>query len=430
VTSVACPKPGCPGTLDAEGFCEVDGERPPNWPSMVTGSPQSTTSIGSTFASGSSMTSGSGIVGRGLVTLPALAEVDPDELVLPVERRVIAEHHRRCGCCEREVGRSRAGQPGLARGICPYCLTPYNFEPALKEHERVGRYEIVGPLAHGGVGWVYLAKDTDLDDRRVVLKGLIDTGDHHAVEAAVAERRYLTLLDHPNIVRILDFVTHPDPRTGTSAGYIVMEFVGGRTLERLKAAGESSFPMPVEHIIAYGLTLLDALDYLHSRGYLYCDLKPDNVIHGNQRIRLIDLGAVRLITDRTSPTWGAARYQVPAEEIAVHGLTVRSDLYSAGRTLAELFRNSQDDRNDRTAPGSLSIAEGLTSFRAVLDRATAADWSTRFASATDMAEQLAGALRQITALRGQPGRPEPSRMFAQAVELLDDGLGLVPDLTR
>jgi serine/threonine-protein kinase PknG len=431
VNPVACPRLDCSGTLDEEGFCDHCGEWAPLTP--LTSDQAGPASEGTPFSSGALSVAGSGMTAGDPIQLPPLPEDDPDSLVLTKDRQVVPERQRDCGNCGHPVGRSRAdqpGQPGLTQGFCPKCRTRFSFEPTLKAGNTLGRYEIVGPLAHGGVGWVYLAKDTSLDDRRVVLKGLIDTGNEQALEASVAERRYLTMLDHPNIVRILDFVTQVDPQTQTPAGYIVMEFAGGWTLERVKReAVEDRHPLPVESVISYGLHLLRALGYLHERGYLFCDLKPDNVIHGNQ-VRLIDLGAVRAITDRKSPTWGARAFRVSDDEIHARGLTVRSDLYSVGTTLRALYRNSPDDRAARSTAQRLPFAEGLASFDAVLRRATAQNWDSRFESAADMAEQLTGVLRQVRALRGDPVRAEVSRVFGVAGELFDAGLGTPPELTR
>ena len=105
---------------------------------------------------------------------------------------------------------------------------------------------MLGCLAHGGLGWIYLARDRNVSDtvadRWVVLKGLIDTGDADAMAAAVTERRFLVEVDHPNIVKIHDFVQHPDPSTGTDVGYIVMEYVGGQSLRDLLLASTARRP--------------------------------------------------------------------------------------------------------------------------------------------------------------------------------------------
>src|SRR5205814_8915299 len=107
-------------------------------------------------------------------------------------------------------------------------------------------------------------------DRWVVLNGLINTGDADAMASAMAERRFLVEVDHPNIVKIHDFAQHPDPKTGVLVGYIVMEYVGGRSLKDLALANQGPdghrTPLPLPTVLAYGLEILPALGYLHDRG--------------------------------------------------------------------------------------------------------------------------------------------------------------------
>ena len=100
--------------------------------------------------------------------------------------------------------------------------------------------------------------------------------------AALAERRFLAEVEHPNIVKILNFVEHD------GEGYIVMEYVGGVSLQghaeaRREANGGRPDPLPVEQAIAYCLEILPALGYLHELGLLFCDFKPDNVIQTRLR---------------------------------------------------------------------------------------------------------------------------------------------------
>src|SRR5260370_14045099 len=96
--------------------------------------------------------------------------------------------------------------------------------------------------------------------------------------AAVAERQFLAQVEHPNIVRIYNFVQQADRRTGEAAGYIVMEYVGGKSLkEILQDARASGGSVPVEHAIAYAIEGLPALRYPHDRGLVYFALKPHNV---------------------------------------------------------------------------------------------------------------------------------------------------------
>ena len=99
---------------------------------------------------------------------------------------------RICPSCESPVGRSRDGQPGRTEGFCPKCRTPFSFTPKLQAGDLVGgQYEVAGCLAHGGLGWIYLARDRNVSDRWVVLKGLLNSGDADALAAAIAERQFL-----------------------------------------------------------------------------------------------------------------------------------------------------------------------------------------------------------------------------------------------
>src|SRR6185437_7774559 len=105
---------------------------------------------------------------------------------------------------------------------------------------------------------------------------------------------------------IYNFVEHPDPRTGSLVGYIVMEYVGGQSLKQLRSERDEQGrlrPLPVGQAIAYAIEVLPALGYLHGQGLLYCDFKPDNVIQSEEQLKLIDLGAVRRIDDEDSAVY-------------------------------------------------------------------------------------------------------------------------------
>ena len=252
---------------------------------------------------------------------------DPASAVLADPQ--VPENRRFCASCEQPVGRGRDGRAGLTEGFCRNCGTRFSFSPKLEPGELVaGQYEVLGCLAFGGLGWIYLARDRNVSDRWVVLKGLLNTGDADAMAAAVAERQFLAQVEHPNIVRIYNFVQHADRRTGESAGYIVMEYVGGKSLKQiLQDARRSGGSVPVAHAIAYAIEVLPALGYLHDRGLVYCDFKPDNVIQTEEQLKLIDMGGVRGI-DSDGPIYGTVGYQAP--EIGTDGPSVSSDLFTVG----------------------------------------------------------------------------------------------------
>ncbi|RZU24842.1 serine/threonine-protein kinase PknG [Streptomyces sp. BK239] len=364
-----------------------------------------------------------------MVAVPQVPRPDPRAMVL--DNPEVPERKRFCSRsdCGAPVGRSRGERPGRTEGFCTKCGHPYSFVPKLKAGDVVhGQYEVVGCLAHGGLGWIYLAVDRAVSDRWVVLKGLLDTGDQDAMAAAISERRFLAEIEHANIVRIYNFVEHLDQRTGSLDGYIVMEYVGGKSLKEIANARRTvdgkRDPLPVEQACAYGIEALEALGHLHSRNLLYCDFKVDNAIQTEDQLKLIDMGAVRRMDDDESAIYGTVGYQAP--EVADVGPSVASDLYTVGRTLAVLTFDFQgyttayaDSLPD---PDSIEVFRRYESFYRLLVRATDPDPARRFASAQEMAEQLTGVLREVVSLQTGRARPALSTLFGSEIRATDTEL--------
>ncbi|MFE0625821.1 tetratricopeptide repeat protein [Streptomyces sp. NPDC058864] len=476
-----CQRPGCDGTIEDVGggelFCDTCGLAPlgagtavgrggggSSQPSRATGTgPGSAASSRSSRTSGSSRSSRRSVSGRlsrslsgstsgaasvsvrssrsgssgptrgklgaGLVTVPPIPRPDPAAAVL--EDPQVPERKRFCskGDCGAPVGRSRGDRPGRTEGFCTKCGHPYSFTPKLRAGDVVhGQYEVVGCLAHGGLGWIYLAVDRAVSDRWVVLKGLLDTGDEDALAAAVSERRFLAEIEHPNIVRIYNFVEHLDPRGGTLDGYIVMEYVGGKSLKEIanerRGPDGRREPLPVDQAIAYAIEALDALGHLHSRNLLYCDFKVDNAIQTEDRLELIDMGAVRRMDDQDSPIYGTVGYQAP--EVPEVGPSIASDLYTVARTLAVLTFDFQGYTNvfvdSLPDPDGIEVFSRYESFYRLLVRATDPDPGRRFASAEEMSEQLLGVLREVVALGSGKPRPALSTLFGLELRVVDTEL--------
>ncbi|MBT2213740.1 protein kinase [Actinomadura sp. NEAU-AAG7] len=419
-----CGQPGCSGTI-VDGYCESCGS-PPSQTSGSSGTSGGTSSGSSGYMSGSTSTGGTyrtgstrtgssrssrgrGRLGEGLVEVPPVPYRDPSTAVMSDPQ--VAENKRFCSSCGEPVGRSRGDRPGRTEGFCAKCRAAFSFRPKLSPGDLVhGQYDVLGCLAHGGLGWIYLAKDKNVSDRWVVLKGLLDSGDADAIEAAAAERAFLAEVEHPNIVRIYNFVQH------AGDGYIVMEYVGGQSLKdillhRRRELGEES--LPVTQAIAYALEVLRAFDYLHTQGLVYCDFKPDNVIQSEEQLRLIDLGGVRRLTRQDGAIYGTIGYQAP--EIADEGPSITSDLYTVGRALAVLsfpFKGYTRKYVDSLpARGEVELLRRYESFDRFLRRATHRDPAERFQDAGEMAEQLTGVLREILATEDGEPRPEPSGLF-------------------
>lgn len=322
---------------------------------------------------------------EGLVDLPYIIPVDPTSAMLAPED-IEAE-------CQASNGR-------LPR-------------PELRPGDIVAdQYEVRGALAHGGMGWIYLAVDHNVSDRWVVLKGLLHADQAEAQEVAVAEREILAELSHPSIVRIYNFI-HDDWATSpTHGGYIVMEYVGGPSLRDVRRAAPGRV-LPVEKAIAYVLEVLQALSYLHSVGLVYNDLKPENIMLTEDHVKLIDMGAVSGVGDY-GHIYGTPGFQAP--EIPETGPTIASDLYTVGRTLASLIVRLPvvDGRYADGIPSPMEepVFSRYDSLYRFLLRSTHEDPDMRFRSATGMANQLMGVLREVLALRTGVPHPAFSSVFS------------------
>ena len=403
----ACNRPGCGDTLDEAGAAAGRG-----------------------VAGTSRRAAGDPWWGLDLVTLPEIPAADPDQALLP--QPSVPASQRICGACGTRIGRAHGGQAALTTGTCHHCGKPYSFIPKLQRDAMVaGRYRISGCIGYGGLGWVFLAEDTHLKDQPVVLKGLIDPANRHTADAAERELKFLTEVDHPNIVRVRDFATQPANGADYDE-YIVMEYVPGDTVDHIaRDKGLSA-----ESVIAYCLHLLAAVDHLHEREWLHCDIKPANLMLAGTGVKLIDLGAGCRI-GASEHTWGTEGFRAP--EVTQTGPTVRSDLFSVGQTMKAMLRWTTDDRvahagrdtgRGEVSPGSPPGAAPVqaTSLDNFIARATAPDPADRFRAPAEMAGQLSGVLREFVARH--TGRPHtaPALLFGAENECLDTALGSVPPL--
>jgi serine/threonine-protein kinase PknG len=408
----ACTQPGCTGSV-VDGYCDVCGSPPDaapvTAPEPATSPVQTSTSLASTAIGSARGRTGvtrrvgtasrrlrAARLGAGLTTVPAQPPVDPATAVL--EDATVAEEKRHCPSCGAPVGRSIEGRPGRTEGFCPQCRSRYSFDPKLHAGDLVaGQYEVAGALAHGGLGWIYLARDHNVSDRWVVLKGLLNSGDADAQAVAIAERGFLAQVEHPRIVEIYNFVVHE------GAGYTVMEYVGGTSLKQLlkdRAAAAGRYdPLPLDQAIAYVLEILPAFEYLHDLGLVYCDFKPDNLIQVGDDVKLIDLGGVRRADDLDSAIYGTIGYQAP--EVPTEGVSIASDVYTIGRTLLVLameFRGYQSTYATSLPPlEETPLFQRHDSFHRLVAKACAPDPEDRFATVAELRVQLHGVLREVVA---------------------------------
>ncbi|WBB80533.1 protein kinase [Micromonospora sp. WMMD882] len=426
--SRSCAERNCPGVVDRDGFCRLWGHPcdggpadPSPVPPAIPAQPVAAVRLESTPVDARPATAST----RDLwprhrpwerpATIPPPRSRSALEAVLP--RAVVSENQRYCPrtTCRRRVPR--------VTGYCPSCGSHYTFTPPLDKGDLcAGRYRIEGCLGHGGVGWVFLARDEELNGRWRVLKGQRNPDDREAAAAFAAEREALIELSdhHPGIVTITDAIRPDD----SGVGYLVMEYVDGGTLEDARRAiapdgGPAAVDVP--QALGYAAQILDAFAYLHGQGWLYCDLKPDNVVlvsgHGvDSRIKLVDFGAARQVTNTVSPPWGTAGFEAPeVQRLGPAGPSVRSDIYTVGRTLAALTLvvSSADLRPLPAGEDLLRLAlpARLDPFARLLARATATDPQDRFGSAAEMREQVRGVADQVRAATDDVPRPSRSSLF-------------------
>ncbi|HAT1151383.1 TPA: protein kinase [Corynebacterium striatum] len=314
---------------------------------------------------------------------------------------------------DREVADGMATLPFIVPGNPTAALIDPTKEnvapPQLSPGDIVaGQYEILGVIAHGGLGWIYLANDHFVSGRIVVLKGMQSEKSADETATAEVEREFLADITHPGIVKIFNFVD--DERV--DGGFIVMEYVGGPSLQQRRNDQKDRL-FPVDTAIAYILELLPALDYLHARGVVYNDLKPSNIIVTEDQVKLIDLGAVSGI-GAFGHIYGTKGFQAP--EIVKSGPSVASDIYTIGRTLACLtITLPQEDGvylPGLPSPTDEPLLRRYLSFYRLLQRATDPDPAKRFQSVAQLRDQLYGVLREVIALRDGIQHPTQHSLFS------------------
>ena len=275
----------------------------------------------------------------------------------------------------RQLRASRSAADGTAHPAAPDGLLP-QLRHALLLHPKLtpgdlvgGQYEVVGCLAHGGLGWIYLARD------RNVCRPL---GRPQGPARQPATRTRWQPRS-PSAASSPRSSTPTSSRSSTSSsttgsGYIVMEYVGGDSLKDLltsrREANGGEFPIRSPSLRPSPTCSRSSLrsDTCIEQGLLFCDFKPDNVIQTQHSLKLIDLGGVVPVDDQTSPVYGTVGYQAP--EIATDGPSIASDLFTVARTLAVALHRLQAATRARTS-FTLPSAGGGAAVRAASTRSTA-----------------------------------------------------------
>ena len=263
---------------------------------------------------------------------------------------------------------------------------------------RIGRYTISRKLGQGGMGIVYEAHDDRLD-RTVALKTMSGMeSDETSRTRFWREARAAARVNHPNICQIYEI--------GEDGGelFIAMELLSGRPL-----SDQLQGPMSASQVVPIAIEILGALSALHAHGIVHRDLKPSNIFVTPYGVKLLDFGLARPPLEDSMATTagltragvvvGTPRYMAP-EQVTGEPVDARSDLFAVGAILFEMLagRPAFDGRTVidvlhatvHQQPPALIGSPAVAAIDRVIRRALSKRPSDRFASATEMVDELRG----------------------------------------
>jgi hypothetical protein len=206
-----------------------------------------------------------------------------------------------------------------------------------------GRYVLLGPISRGAMGAVHRARD-EQSGEQVALKQLTDQS--QAARFAI-EARLLADLRHPRVVRVRD---HFEDAAGS---FLVMDLVAGPDLGALAEARGGS--LPVEEVLARAAEACEALAYVHAQHVVHRDVKPRNLIAGEQGTVLVDFGVARTVEgagEGGTRAIGTPQYMAP-EILVGEAVSPRSDVYALAATIWTLLAGAPPSYGEPTVLSEL-----------------------------------------------------------------------------
>ena len=188
------------------------------------------------------------------------------------------------------------------------------------------RYVVGTPISAGAMGAVYRASDTSTQ-AEVAVKRLLDK--RHAARFEI-EARLLSQLRHPRVVRVVDYFQD------TTGQYLVMDLVKGHDLGSLLKQRPTG--LPVEEAVEHAREACEALQYVHEQQIVHRDVKPQNLIRGEEGVVLVDFGIATEFDDEDPGTIGIGTPKFMAPEVFAGGVvSPRSDVFGLAATLWTLL---------------------------------------------------------------------------------------------
>jgi serine/threonine protein kinase len=271
---------------------------------------------------------------------------------------------------------------------------------------RLGPYEVISPLGSGGMGEVYLGRDTRLG-REVAIKILPPEFSSHAdrLRRFEQEARSASALNHPNIITIYEI------GASDSSSFIAMEYVDGKTLRELLQAG----PMQIRKAVQIAVQMAEALGKAHEAGIVHRDLKPENImITRDGYAKVLDFGLAKLaipasgeqvsVLPTTAKTdagvvLGTVGYMSP-EQACAGDVDFRSDQFSIGAILYEMVTGKRAFQkktsvetlsaiiNEEPEPVQSINPRIAAPIRWIIERCMEKNPQDRYASTRDLARDL------------------------------------------